>query len=257
MSSSSLRELVPVKTHFDRDKITVGEYAFDTVAQCGGDASGQYCKTLTGTDVYFGWIEERSLLNSANKWTQEAITDIRDGLPYPMKGGHWDNGPEFMNKPLIAWCTENHIDMSRGRPYHSNDNCFAEQKNFDAVRKTVGYFRFDTLEEQAALAEVYKYLCPLNNYWWASFRLVSKEQQANGKWKKVYEKAPISPYQRLLEYDGLAEEYKAELRRRKAEQNPVELMRKLNAAVDRLLTINRRKYQTVADAAGQNEKMAA
>jgi len=48
-----------------------------------------------------------------------------------------------------------------GLLYHKNDNCYAEQKNYDAVRKTVGYFRFDTAEECAALAEVYLWLCPL------------------------------------------------------------------------------------------------
>jgi hypothetical protein len=30
------------------------------------------------------------------------------------------------------------------------------------MRKTVGYFRFDTPAEQEALAEVYQYLCPLS-----------------------------------------------------------------------------------------------
>jgi gamma-glutamylcyclotransferase (GGCT)/AIG2-like uncharacterized protein YtfP len=53
--------------------------------------------------------------------------------------------------------------LTRSRPYQKNDNCYAEQKNFDAVRKTVGYFRFDTPAEYAALAEVYRFLCPLYN----------------------------------------------------------------------------------------------
>ena len=39
----------------------------------------------------------------------------------------------------------------------------AEQKNADAVCKTVGYFRFDRQAEQEALAEVYRYRCPLYN----------------------------------------------------------------------------------------------
>jgi hypothetical protein len=58
--------------------------------------------------------------------------------------------------------------------------CFAEQKNYDAVRKTVGYFRFDTAEECAALAEVYRFLCPLYNCWMPSFRLIATEKQGDG-----------------------------------------------------------------------------
>jgi hypothetical protein len=98
----------------------------------------------------------------------EAFSDIHRVLPFPLKGAHYDNGMEFINEPLLTWCIAQHIEATRTRPYHKNDNCYAEQKNYDAVRKTVGYFRFDTAEECAALAmhcpaEVYRWLCPLYN----------------------------------------------------------------------------------------------
>jgi hypothetical protein len=67
------------------------------------------------------------------------------------------------------------------------------------VRKTTGYFRFDTAEEQAALAGVYRTLCPLYNYWYPSFKLIGKEKQADGRYRKIYEKAPKTPFQQLLE----------------------------------------------------------
>jgi hypothetical protein len=62
------RSQVPAQTHFDRKAAWPGDFAFDTVAHCGAWASGQFCKTLTGTSLYSGWVEERSLLNGANKW---------------------------------------------------------------------------------------------------------------------------------------------------------------------------------------------
>jgi hypothetical protein len=73
---------------------------------------------------------------------------------------------EFINEPLPAWCIARHIEAARTRPYHKNDNGYAEQKNYDAVCKTVGYFRFDTAEECDAVAmrcpaEGYRRLCPL------------------------------------------------------------------------------------------------
>jgi hypothetical protein len=55
-------------------------------------------------------------------------------------------------------------------PYRKNDNCFAEQKNYDAVRKTAGYFRFDSPAEQEAPVEVYTDLCPPYNYRDPSFK---------------------------------------------------------------------------------------
>ncbi|MDR2741694.1 MAG: hypothetical protein LBB98_06015, partial [Treponema sp.] len=108
-------------------------------------------------------------------------------------------------------------------------------------RKTVGYFRFDTAEECAALAEVYRWLCPLYNYWMPSFRLVAKEKQADGRYRKVYEKEPRTPYERLMESPDVSEECKAELLRRKAGNNPVELNRRLNEAVEQILKLNREK----------------
>jgi hypothetical protein len=100
-----------------------GDVAFDTVAHCGASASGQFCKTLTGTSRYSGWVEERSPLNGANKWVAEAMEDIRASLPFPLTGGHYDNGMEFINKPLLEWCLAKHIKARGNRPYHKNDNC--------------------------------------------------------------------------------------------------------------------------------------
>jgi hypothetical protein len=118
---------------------------------------------------------------------------------------------------------------------------YAEQKNFDAVRKTVGYFRFDTLAECAALKEVYDYLCPLYNYWYPSFKLTEKVKQEDGRYKKVYEKGPKTPCQRLLKSPDVSHECKAELLRRKGLYNPVVLNSGLNEAVERLLHLNREK----------------
>jgi hypothetical protein len=45
---------MPVQTHFDRTAVKPGDFAFDPVAHCGSSASGQFCKTLTGTSPYSG-----------------------------------------------------------------------------------------------------------------------------------------------------------------------------------------------------------
>jgi hypothetical protein len=58
---------------------------------------------LTGISPYSGRAEERSLLNGANKRAAEAIEGIGASLPFPLTGGHYDNGTEFINKPLLEW----------------------------------------------------------------------------------------------------------------------------------------------------------
>ncbi|GHV84318.1 hypothetical protein AGMMS50212_16580 [Spirochaetia bacterium] len=105
-------------------------------------------------------------------------------------------GGEFINNELIMWCNENHVTFTRSRPYRKNDNCFVEQKNGGIVRKTVGYHRYDTGEETKALEEVYKYFCPLNNFWYPSIKIIRNARLPNGQVKKAmtYQKPHTNGY---------------------------------------------------------------
>jgi transposase InsO family protein len=86
-------------------------------------------------------------LNIFKRCGFEAVSDIHWELPFPLKGAHYDNGMEFINEPLLSWRLTRHIEPTRSRPCRKNDNCFAERKNYNTVRKTAGYFRFDTAED--------------------------------------------------------------------------------------------------------------
>jgi hypothetical protein len=92
-------------------------------------------------------------------------------------------------------------------------------------------------------------------YWYPSFKLIDKEKQADGRYKKGEEKTPAPPYQRLLESAEVSDECKVELKRRKEGQNPVVLNAKLNEAVDRLLKLNREKA-SMKQASGQEAEQA-
>jgi hypothetical protein len=49
-------------------------FEVDRVAHCGTNTAGRFWRTLTATDVYSGWTEERSLLNNAHRWAKEAVS---------------------------------------------------------------------------------------------------------------------------------------------------------------------------------------
>jgi len=235
---SLLKSHIPIRVCFDWNERRPGFFEFDTVSHCGSRASGEFCKTLTTTDVGSGWTELFALLNSAHRWVKEQTVCLHNNLPFPLLGIDCDNGSEFINHQLLEWCIGNNIKFTRGRPYRKNDNCFVEQKNGDAVRKTVGYARFEGQKACLALAQVYRYLNPLLNYWYPTLRLIAKEKLPSGRYKKVYEKEAKTPYQRLLESPDISDECKAELRRRAALLNPVELKRSLDEARDRLLKLS-------------------
>jgi hypothetical protein len=235
---SLLKSQIPVRVCFHRNEKRPGFFEADTVSHCGAQAQGHFCQTLTLTDVGSGWTEECALLNSAHRWVKEQIAHTRDSLPFPMLGIDSDNGGEFINHQLLDWCVQNGIMFTRGRPYRKNDNCFVEQKNGDVVRKIIGYARYEGQNAFNALSDVYRYLNPLLNYFYPTLRLVAKDKLPSGRYKKIYEKDPKTPYQRLLESVDLTDECKYVLRLRKAALNPVQLKHALNEARDRLLKLS-------------------
>lgn len=98
-----------------------------SLSENGGSASGEYCATLTATDVFSGWTELRALRNRAHRWVKEEVVDIRSQLPFSLLGVDSDNGAEFINKTLLNYCNDTGVTFTRERPYRKNDNCLVEK----------------------------------------------------------------------------------------------------------------------------------
>lgn len=173
---SLLRNQIPVRTFADWDDAAPGFCEVDLVAHDGGSARGDYCHTLTLTDVATGWTETRAVKNKAEVWVREALQDVARSLPARLRGLDSDNGTEFINHHLIRWCDAEKITFTRSRPYRKNDNCFVEQKNWSVVRQTVGYARFEGAEAVAALNELYAKLALWVNFFCPQQKLVSKQR---------------------------------------------------------------------------------
>ena len=199
---------------------------------CGQATVGRYLHTLTATDVASGWIELRSLLNNAHKWTFEALADIKSTLPLPVLELHSDNGSEFINNATEAWCKNQDLKFTRSRDHKKNDNCFVEQKNGAVVREYVGYSRLEGTQEQALLSAVYRSLVPLLNFFMPTQKLKSKTR-IGSKEIKVYDE-PRSPFQRLIESAELHQDIKKNLHAQIALYNPVLLQHNVNKAILRL-----------------------
>jgi transposase InsO family protein len=226
----SLKSRIPIRTFYtSQERKKPGFWQIDTVHHCGQVTSGQYLHTLTATDVASGWIELRSLLNNAQKWTFQALSDIKSSVLLPILELHSDNGSEFINNYTEAWCRDQRLPFSRSRDHKKNDNCFVEQKNGAVVREYVGYDRLEGSEEQACLAAVYQPLVPLLNFFMPTQKLKSKTR-VGSKEIKTYDE-PKSPFQRLIESSELTKKIKDSLLAQIALYNPVELQHNVNKAI--------------------------
>jgi hypothetical protein len=216
----------------------------DTVAHCGDTLLGHFVNSLTVTDIYSAWTENRALWGKSSSQVIGAMKSIEERLPFKLRGFKSDSGSEFINYELMAYFKENRADspviMTRSRPYKKDDNCYVEQKNFTHVRELFGYARLDQAEYVALMNEIYtKIWGPLQNYFMPSQKLLRKTR-IGARIKKEYELAK-TPYQRLIESPTLTLEQKELLRARKKELNPFTLQKELQSKLKEFEELIRRR----------------
>lgn len=220
-----LKHQIPIRTFSDWDDARPGFVEIDLVSHCGGDGSGDFCQTLSLTDVASGWSEPFAVKNKAQVWVFEGIKKVRKHLPFALLGIDSDNGGEFINDQLRRYCELEEITFTRSRPYRKNDNCFVEQKNYTIVRRFVGYMRHDTDKELDILNRLYSRLRLYNNYFLPSMKLV-KKTRIGSKVTKRYDH-PQTPFERLMNSKDVPKKAKDRLAAEYAMLNPAHLKREI------------------------------
>lgn len=135
---SLLKSQIPVRTWAEWDDAVPGFVQIDLVGHEGGNSQGEFCFTLTVTDICTGWTVNRSVRNKAQKHVFEALMHVMQVFPFPIIGIDSDNGSEFINNELLRFCAEQQITFTRSRPGNKNDGAHVEQKNWSRVRELVG-----------------------------------------------------------------------------------------------------------------------
>lgn len=232
-ANSSLKDLIPVRTWSEWSSCLPGHMQLDTVGHDGGYLSTDCSFTLCATDVCTGWTERYAMKNRAFKWIRQGLDSFKTSLPFPIVHLHPDGGSEFINYGLLDYCknADYPIDLSRSRPGKKNDNCYVEQKNFDAIRKLIGYARYPTEEMLNIMNHLYRVHGLLRNYFYPSQKLIEKIRKG-GKVIKHYDR-PQSPADRLLAHPNSSPLSKQRILITRASLHPLELARE----VDRLMTV--------------------
>jgi len=187
---------------------------------------------LTLTDVATGWTECQALLFRTQHAVVEALGRARRLLPFALLGLDTDNGSEFLNAELLAYCTEQQITFTRGRTAKKNDQCFVEQKNGSVVRALVGYDRFEGEQAYRQLAELYRAVRLYVNFFQPSLKLRSK-QRDGARVRRQYELAQ-TPFQRVLASDCLSAVDRERLEQLYQALDPVRLRQQLHTLQDAL-----------------------
>ncbi len=222
-----LKHQIPIRTFAQWDDDRPGFLEADLVVHCGGNVYGGYLYTLTLTDIATGWTECLPLLNRSPETVLAVLKKARMLLPFPLLGLDTDNGKEFINKAMVAYCQQEQITFTRGRPECLNDNCHIEQKNGAVVRKIVGYDRLVSELAYQQLGELYQALRFLVNAFQPSMKLQSKQMEGEHE-RRVYDGAK-TPLHRVL-FSGVLPEQRAHVWRNAIESlDPLRLVQHVEA----------------------------
>jgi len=240
---SLIKKHIPVKTN-QWDERQPGFLEADTVAHCGTSVAGMFVYTLNCVDIATQWTAQRAVWGKGEKGILNAISDIENKLPFPIKGFDCDNGSEFLNWHLVRHFQNRKqpVQFTRSRPYQKNDNAHIENKNWTHVRQNLGYQRFDKPQLVDMLNELYTNEWNLYfNFFNNSFQLIEKIK-INSKIIKKYD-APKTPYQRIMESEFVPLETKQQLKRRMENMDPFELQSKMKQKINQIMKIAQKNYQ--------------
>ena len=193
----------------------------DLVAHCGDHLDGGFLYTLTLSDLATGWTECIPLLEKSADAVLAALEHARKLFPFPLLGIDTDGGSEFLNWELIAYCEQEQLTFTRGRPGVKNDQCHVEQKNGAVVREAVGCTRLVGVQAYYQLGELYRALRLVVNCFQPSLKLQAKVSRGE-QVRRVYDTAQ-TPLQRLLASGVLSETRQSELSRCVEQIDPLAL----------------------------------
>ncbi len=191
-----LKQQISIRTFEQWNETQPGFLEVDVVAHCGSQPKGHFLSTLTFTDIATGWTECFPLLTKSAKAVVSAFQQARACFPFPILGLDTDNGCEFINEYLLAYCEQEAITFTRGRPDVKNDQCHVEQKNGAIVRQVVGYARLEGERAYRQLDALYQALRLYVNGFQPSMKLQANVYDGR-KVRRIYDAAK-TPLQRLL-----------------------------------------------------------
>jgi hypothetical protein len=240
--ATHLRRQIPAR-RIPWQETVPGHFEVDLVHHSGPTSGGHYIHSLQMIDVATGWSERVATLGRGYVVMCDGFERILARLPFPVLEIHPDNGSEFLNSHLVRFWQDrvSGVDLSRSRPYHKNDNRFAEQGNHTLIRAYLGDDRFDTVEQTILLNQLYDHLWLYHNFFQPGLRLTEKLilPTAPGSPARVIRRfAPAqTPLDRLCQAAILDDAQQAHLLALRDATNPAQLRRDIYTLLDQFFAL--------------------
>lgn len=233
-----LKHQIPVRTQ-RWDVAEAGWGEIDLVSHSGSCGEGEFAHSVNFTDIHSTWVETRAVLGKGQAGIVVALRSMEQTLPFPLRGLDSDNGSEFINAHVLAFCEDRDIQFTRGRPYKKDDNAHIEQKNWTHVRRLVGWERIDSPDAVTRLNELYCHEWSwMMNLFQPAVKLIRKER-IGSRVRRVYD-APTTPLDRLLRDSQGDPSRLQQLVALRDRLDPFDLSDRIQHAIDRIHHVARR-----------------
>jgi len=231
-----------------------GHFEVDLVHHSGPDTRGDFVCTMQWIDVATGWSERQAIYGRSSAEVSAACQAVLARVPFPVLEVHPDNGPEFLNRPLVQLLgdTIQGVRLSRSRAWNKNDNRFVEQKNYSLVRAYLGNDRLATRSQRDLWNEILELLRIYYNCFQPVLRLTEKiatrDPSGRVRVRRKYEPAR-TPLQRVLAADVLKAQAAAYWQNVYERTNPNALRQEIDRRLQAL-------YATMGPATGVTQEDA-
>ena len=230
-TGEQLKKIVPISTTMNVSN-KVGYLELDFVDHNGGDASGQFSRSLCCVDVLSQYIVRKATRGKAEATVQSVFDKAISNIPFPIRAMHTDNERSLLKSLISQQALRNHIHISRSRSYQKQDNGHVEQKNGDKIRLLVGYRRYDTDEQTEILNQIYECDDLFQNHFISSRRLKEKIYDESGKLRSKKWDTARTPYLRIIENKEVSKKVKLKIMLLHNKLNPLELREKRDKLVN-------------------------
>ena len=238
-AESSVQQAVPVSI-IPWDEPEPGHFEVDLVHHGSPGEDGQLIYTIQFVDVLTGWSERFAIMGHSFETIWNAIKAFQAICPIPVREIHSDNGSEFINQPLVSVFGEELVGVSqtRGRPGHSNDSRFVEQKNSSLVRAYFEYMYLHTMEQLQAMNALYQDMRLYYNLFQPVLRQTERTAVSGPdgiiRIRRKQDRAR-TPLQRLIEATPpISRQSREELLAQRDSINPLQLKRSIHERLDAL-----------------------
>lgn len=223
---SPLKDSIPIRKSHTWVGLPPGHVQTDTVVHCGDYLTGDVVYSLGIVDFATYWSEYTAQWNKGEVATRESLERILERTPFPLKELHPDTGSEFINYHVQRWTQQQGIEMTRSEPYKKNDNMCIEERNDTISRTHLGYARMDSKDYVSLAQDILHTASLLHNHFRPVRRMKSKTR-VGSKWKRVYEKVAVTPYERVLKHKEVSDVDKKKLQTEHESLKVLQLEREL------------------------------